>query len=58
MITKEDVAKMLVEFYREYKDHMSISIYYDFEEKKLVDVIDNDESSFIVTGKQIGRAHV
>ena len=44
MITKEDVAKMLVEFYKEYKDHISISLYYDFGEKKLVSVVDNDES--------------
>ena len=44
MITKADVAKMLVEFYKEYKDHMGISIYYDYEEKKLVSVIDRDES--------------
>ena len=43
MITKASVAKKLVEFYREYKDHMSISIYYDFEGKKLVSVVDNDE---------------
>ena len=44
MITKTDVAKELVEFYREYKDHMDIEIYYDFDEKKLVSVVDNDES--------------
>jgi len=44
MITKASVAKELVKFYREYKDHMDIEIYYDYEEKKLVSVIDNDES--------------
>jgi len=44
MITKEDVAKMLVEFYKEYKDHMDIEIYYDYEEKKLVAVVGRDES--------------
>ena len=38
------IANLLVEFYKEYKDHMSISIYYDYDEKKLVSVIDNDES--------------
>lgn len=44
MITKEDVVKALVSFYKEYKDHMNIAIYYDYEEKKLVAVIDRDES--------------
>ncbi len=44
MITKEDVTKMLAEFYAQYKDHMAITIYYDLKEKQPVIVIGGDES--------------
>ena len=41
---KNDIAKTLVSLYKEYKDHVDIDIYYDLEEKKLVSVVDRDES--------------
>ncbi len=44
MMTKTDVVKKLVDLYAKYKDHVEITIYYDLEEKKLVPVIDRDES--------------
>jgi len=44
MIAKAAIAKTLVKFYKEYKDYMDIEIYYDLKEKKLVSVIDRDES--------------